>query len=320
MNEKHSSIFQRYYDKETFIDRFETEPENAMDVIIPIIHANELWKSNLLSAYREIPINRLLIGDGGCTDNSIEIVKEFPRVVVFDHSGYKTLGYSIRKLIEAVEADWFIYLHSDVYLPDDWFNAMREHQESYDWYECSQQITVLVEYLKDIRKNKRGFGFGGSHMGRRVAFEQAIKSMDDDYIYRNEDIIIRTLVEREGFRCGKVGDIFHYHQVMHKEGTWGPKIKAIDFQLEMSKEEEIRTYTMQAKGFIKYLEPSPVLVRELQNSLFRLLELKAIDFYEFKKWVVETNPKWLPYMSKKHLIVKRLATFLKSSYKLIIDR
>src|SRR5436190_88090 len=109
------SIFREYYREHNFVDRFETDRSAAVDVIIPVIHTNELWKANLFSLYREIPIHKLFIGDGGCIDNSIDVVKKFPRVEILDHRAYKTLGYSLRKLIEAVEADWFIYVHSDVY-------------------------------------------------------------------------------------------------------------------------------------------------------------------------------------------------------------
>lgn len=118
-------------------------------MIIPVIHTNELWRGNLLSFYREIPIHTLFIGDGGCIDNSMEIVKEFPRVEVLDHRSYKSLGYSVRKLMEAVETEWFIYIHSDAYLPPGWFDVMCNHQREYDWFGCKMQHTVMAEYDLD---------------------------------------------------------------------------------------------------------------------------------------------------------------------------
>ena len=56
-------------------DRFEDKSLVPVDVIIPIIHTTTLWKANLQSIYREIPVNRLIISDGGCIDNSLEIAK-----------------------------------------------------------------------------------------------------------------------------------------------------------------------------------------------------------------------------------------------------
>ena len=65
-----------------FVDRFVQSTDRSVDVIIPVIHTNGLWEQNLKSIYREIPIRRLLISDGGCIDDSIAIVRRFPRVTV----------------------------------------------------------------------------------------------------------------------------------------------------------------------------------------------------------------------------------------------
>lgn len=239
MNERLNSIFREYYTEKSFVDRFIAEPTRAIDVIIPVIHTNELWEANLRSFYREIPIHKLLIGDGGCIDDSIRIAEKFPRVLVFDHRSYESLGYSIRKLIESVETDWFIYLHSDVYLPVGWFEAMQRHQGQYDWFECRQQATLLVEYPLDYTNVLRPFS--GSQMGRRAAFESVLTSIDDDFLYRNEDIILAELVQRAGFRYGRVDEVFHYHQTMHKPTPWARKVRSVKTDLEMSREEEIRT-------------------------------------------------------------------------------
>ena len=102
INESTKSIFNRYYSSEVFIDRYMIDPKDAVDVIIPVIHTNELWESNLKSIYREIPVKRLLVGDGGCIDDSIEIANKYPRVKVFNQKDYVSLGFSIRKLIENV--------------------------------------------------------------------------------------------------------------------------------------------------------------------------------------------------------------------------
>jgi len=86
---ENSSIFRNYYTEEPFFDRYEGMEGSAIDIIIPVIHTNELWEVNLLSFYREIPIHKLLIGDGGCIDDSISIAEKFPRVQIFDHRSYK---------------------------------------------------------------------------------------------------------------------------------------------------------------------------------------------------------------------------------------
>ena len=310
------SIFREYYSPEPFVDRFQTHPEGAIDVIIPIIHTNELWKKNLFSFYREIPIHKLLIGDGGCVDNSIDIVKEFPRVEVFDHRSYKTLGYSIRKLIEAVEADWFVYVHSDVYLPPGWFDVMQRHQADYDWFGCPMKHTVMVQYEipEDVRP------YAGSQMGLKSAFLPRLETIADDYVYRQEDFVLADVVEKAGFRHGKIEDTFHYHQTMYKPTPWVRKVKSVNLDLYISPEEEVRNRIMQASGIIKYLEPTnPALVSEASMSierLFELGELRTANWPEFKQWVVQTNPKWLPYLPQQRPWKQRLRARVRSLFDL----
>ena len=172
------SIFQEYFSDQAFIDRFQNDNSNAVDVIIPVYHTNELWRANLISIYREVPVRRLLISDGGVIDNSLDVIKEFPRVEVFNHRNYKSLGKCIAELIKAVTSEWFIYLHSDVYLPNGWFNAMVPYNTKFDWYGCPMNITVLVSYNLDEPHRP----YAGSQIGRKAAFKNGIEFIEDDYV------------------------------------------------------------------------------------------------------------------------------------------
>lgn len=295
MENSTKSIFREYFTEPPFVDRYEGDPMDAVDVLIPVIHTNELWKVNLLSFYREVPIHKLFIGDGGCIDNSMEIAKEFPRVQVLDHRSYKSLGYSIRKLIEAVETDYFVYLHSDVFLPSGWFGVMQQYQTQYDWFECRQRITALIEYdLEDAASR----ALSGSQMGRRQAFEQILTKIDDDFLYRNEDIILAGLINENGKKYGRVNDTFHHHQVMYKQSIWGRRVKSISFELEIDRQEEVRAAMMQVKGLVKYLHPDAQYVRGIVANVDRLQELDEMDWKEFIQWVKQVNPAWLPLISK----------------------
>jgi hypothetical protein len=260
-------------------------------VLIPIIHTNELWESNLRSFYREIPISRLILGDGGCIDDSLAIAGKFPRVTIEDHRQFKSLGYSIRKLIEEVKTEWFLYLHSDVYLPDGWFDKMRTHQGEYDWFGCPMRHTVMVEY--SVPEKFRPYA--GSQMGRTLAFKKGLAAIDDDYVYRQEDFVFADLVSKDGFREGKIEDTFHYHQTMHKESPWARKLKGVSINVEWSREEEIRAATMQVKGVLKYLRPSRTMFLWIGGDILRLFELGELDPKKLRQWIDDINPAWLPY-------------------------
>lgn len=290
------SIFSKYYEEEPFFDCFETDRSGAVDVIIPVIHTNELWRKNLISIYREIPVNRLILGDGGCIDGSLDIARAFPRVEVLDHRSFTSLGFSLRHLIEAVETDWFVYLHSDVYLPPGWFAAMSAHRDAYDWFECDQRITVMADYRLQVADDARAFS--GSQMGRKAAFAGVVSQIDDDYLYRNEDIILASLITRAGHRYGRVREAFHFHQVMHKPSRWRRAIKNVDIHLDLGDDEALRASDTYLRGIVKYLNPdeTPVdVIESLRYPISKLIEINGFDADAFRAWVASTNPKWLPY-------------------------
>lgn len=305
------SIFAEYYQPTEIVDRFATDRARAVDVIIPIIHTNEIWRANLLSIYREIPVNRLILGDGGCIDGSIDIARKFPRVEVLDHRSFKSLGFSLRHLIEETTTDWFVYLHSDVFLPPGWFDAMSERQSEFDWFECNQRITVMADYLLDTTKILRSYS--GSQMGRKAAFKKVTPLIDDDYLYRNEDIIIAKLVERAGFKYGKVGQTHHFHQVMYKPSRWHRSIKRISIEPDIARDEDIRANRTYSRGIIKYLDPSETtsdVVQSVLSAVERLIELEDTSAPEFLEWVKATNPNWIPELAPSPAIAVSAAQHL----------
>jgi hypothetical protein len=288
------SIFARYYSQEPFVDRYARDREGAVDIVIPVLHSNELWRSNLISIYREVPVHRLRLGDAGCKDETLTIARQFPRVEIYDHSSFKSLGYSVKELIKAVETEWFCYFHSDVYLPEGWFDVMRAHQAEYDWFGCPMRITSLVEFPHVDRERP----YAGTQMGRKVAFTSGLDRIDDDYVYRQEDWVFANIVEDGGFRHGKIEDTFHWHQVMPRlYGNAGRarKFKQVTFDVEMTPEEELFTAETQLRGTVKYLKPNLYNVNAAQANLRYLQNLGKID-PEFYNWVGRTSPEWSSFL------------------------
>lgn len=308
MTDPHNNIFRELFADVPLVDRFETDPQDAVDVIIPVIHSNDLFYNNLLSFYREIPVNRLLLGDGGVLDNTLEVARQFPRVEVLDHTKIHSQGYSIRLLIEAVQTEWFIYLHADVFLPPGWFEAMLHHRSEYDWFECPQRITAMIEYPLESPFPR---SYSGSQMGRKAAFADVLPQIDDDYLFRNEDIIFSTLIRNAGQRWGQVDNTFHYHQVMNRRSKRERTFKKVNFEIEKTPQEDVFEFTNQVRGIIKYLQPEDYLIYGVQVGIDRLRQLEALDWEEFITWVSQTNPAWLPHLHKKPPFKQRLRNLLR---------
>jgi len=85
---------------------------------------------------------------------------------------------------------------------------------------------------------------------------------------------------------------------MYKQSAWVRKVKSINFQLEIDQQEEVRAAMTQVKGLVKYLRPDKQYVRGIIENADRLQELGEMDWKEFLQWVKQTNPAWLPLISK----------------------
>ena len=317
-----ATIFEKYYKDEEFIDRKELKAEDPVDVIIPIFNTNALFEKNLKSFYREIPINKLIIGDGGSTDDSLEILSKFPRVKIINQSKHKTLGFCLKELISSVETDWFVYLHADVYLPKNWYDDMIKYKDKYDWYECGARITVQIEYDINLKSIERSYS--GSQIGKTTIFRDIIPKIDDDYLYRNEDIILQELILLNGYKWGRISNTYHYHQVMNRRGKKEPEFNKVTIEKFTDQQWEIRTHIMQLKGIIKYLKPKPHLIKSVNININLLRKYNALNIGELKSWVLKTNKEWYKYIEFNqplfYRVLKVIQTYINRMFKKIYDR
>lgn len=294
-----TSVFKEYYSDHAFFDYYFHNVDEAVDVIIPVFHTNELWKNNLLSIYREIPVKRLLISDGGVIDDSLIILNDFPRVEIFNHRHFKTLGKCISELIKNVNTEHFIYLHSDVYLPKNWFKTMSKYKNEYDWFGCPMNITVLVNYrlLDNVRP------YAGSQFGKKEAFANLDK-IHDDFVYRQEDFVFENLVKTNGYKTGKIEDTFHYHQLMYRNSSgYDLNIKKVNIITDTSEREVLRRSDMQLRGIVKYLnDDSQWAIKEFESTALFMLKNNLIDYKTFRNWIKITNSVWLKHFNFKFIL------------------
>jgi 2-polyprenyl-3-methyl-5-hydroxy-6-metoxy-1,4-benzoquinol methylase len=305
------SIFERFFSEESLFDRLVEKQEQGIDVIIPLLNTNELWKKNLYSYYREIPIKRLLIGDGGCTDDSIKVAQGFPRLTVLDQFEYGSQGYCIRELIENVETEWFVYLHADVYLPQGWYDEMIRYQDRYDWYECKRHFVYMLYDTSDIQFDVER-AYSGSQMGRKSAFSNITGQIDDDYIRRMEDIFFQQKIEENGFRYYKVPSTYHIHQVMNKQGEKEPKFASIDVKREEDEEWLLKIHNEMFRATVKYLSPEiDMNVKMVKDNMQYVLNNSPATEEELIEWIKETNPVWVNKLSEEHEKQKATPRYIK---------
>ena len=271
------------------------EDLRKIDVIIPVLHSNDLWRENLLSFYREIPINRLIIGDAGCIDDTVSVVREFPRVEIIDHKQILTLGASIADLTSRIKTSKFAYLQSDVYLPEGWFSVMEAQAQEFAWVGSPMQVVTMLDYKVDY-SGKRPLA--GAQLGDTSIFKNLKEFIQDDYVYRQEDFVIEEYVRRQGHQTGNSLDTFHFHQVMRRN-TVGMQmnVEGISIKLGESLTERNRVRDTQLYGLLKYCDPKNREVRQAAYAAYADLESAPFSrLISALRLAKSNNHTWLPFL------------------------
>jgi GT2 family glycosyltransferase len=266
-----------------FIDRkLKETKKNSIDIVMSLLHAPDNFQDCVLSYYREIPINRFLIGNAGINQETLSFLEKLPRVIIFDHTKIYSQGYSLQNLFEKVETNWFIYFHSDVSIPQGWYDEMCKYKNQYDWFEC-KRVDPTSKMQKEFNNqflNKRAYS--GSQMGRKEIF-QNIRKIDDDYVFRTEDLFFQQEIEKLGFKYGKVPTTFHFHH--------------IDFDKTPLDQTKVLLETF--KSTIKYFSPKNEFnQRTIYVILEKLNKLQKFEETNLIQWTNKTNSEWLPFLKK----------------------
>jgi hypothetical protein len=318
------NLFRNLFHDVPFEDRFtanfgKPDAGESIDVIIPLLHSTDLWRENLLSYFREIPIARLLVGDGGVIDNSLEILKDFPRVEVIDHRNFLSLGKSISDLISRVKTDHFVYLQSDVFLPSNWFDDMWSGTEDFEWFGCPMHITMMMDYPVDYSGSRP---LVGSQIGLTRAFNGINNFIEDDFVYRNEEFVFDSYVKHGGFRTGAVKDTFHFHQVSRRR-TNGDKldITGIEIQRKFDPNEVNRVLETQTYGLIKYCKPdSPETIAALTSALDFLITTRGVSRQEIVDFAETNGSEWKEFILKAFSLRSKLKAKFRKVANQVISR
>lgn len=281
----------------SFFDRMKKDDkEEPIDVVMATLDSESFLKICLYSVYREIPVRKLLVCDGGSNDQTIEILKEFPRVEIFEKPEIRTGGKLVEFLFSLVETKWFAFVDSDLELSSGWYDNMVSHKTQFDVLESSRRILAYHLYREDKEKlidDTRAMDF--CHLIKKEATKNY--ACDDDFMLRHTDILFQQSVEKSGFSYGKIKTT-HIHNetegIVYKsdseknftEVVWDiPKWKIID------KEKHRIFMEKNAKSVIKYLDPNFRLVKNDKGYE------KIIGVLD-EKWVKKENSEWLERYSR----------------------
>lgn len=112
--------------------------------------------SVVASAYANLQI---IVGDNASTDDSIIFLKEqFPQIVIIENDHNYGFAGGYNKVLERVNADYFVLLNSDVEVPNDWIKPVIALMQS------DERIAAAQPKIK-WQKDKTQFEYAGAAGG-----------------------------------------------------------------------------------------------------------------------------------------------------------
>ena len=299
-----------------FCDRLSSDSNlEPIDVIMMTLDAETFLEKSLYSVYREIPVKRLIVCDGGSKDSTIKTLENFPRTEIHIKSEYKTGAKSLEFLISQVKTDWFVLVDSDIELSQGWYDEMCKNKEKYDAIENGKVFLAYHKYKIDEEKIQDGTRSGTQcHLLKTKSVENF--HCDDDFMWRHTDFLLQQTIEKSGFKYGKVNSTYHVHNETERIPYSSDKTKAYRIiiieepkYIILDKKKAKQKDLDNAKAIIKYLDPEFHLVKRYPGFDFVIRHVN-------RNWIKETNPKWLErydssksvFSSVKFLIYKYIIT------------
>lgn len=273
------------------IDRFEEEPDSeSVDAIMMTLDAENYLEKTLDSMYKEVPIHQLFVIDGGSKDKTVDILKQYPRINL-EILPNITLGKCWEILIKRVTTSWFVFIDCAKIPADGWYDEMIKYKHKYDYFGSKRIVHYEFERddptTTDLKKRPLG--------GPWIIRKEAVKNyhVDDDYAWRIIDVILRDVVEKNGFTYGAVSTTYHTCYMTEGERYSSDKKKkgsALIFKkpelIIYNKKNMDERMEITAKAIVKYVDPDISSYFCTDRTFLMISKLDS-------KWIESINKKWL---------------------------
>jgi glycosyltransferase involved in cell wall biosynthesis len=179
----------------------------SVDVVLLTLNSDRKLQLCLESVYQNVPVNKLIVVDGGSTDRTLKILDEFNRKygnvkIVMDKKG--TRATARQKGIESVTSDWFVFVDSDVVLCKDWYRKARAYIQPDVGAVWGVEVWSTIRNGKTLKfflwVTRKIFDIrGGTH--DTLVRTQAVKGIKIPWdLHVFEDAYIKDYVAKKGYR------------------------------------------------------------------------------------------------------------------------
>ena len=181
-----------------------------VDVLVVTYNSARTLDRCLECIQKYVPVNRLLVGDGGSNDATIEIAKKH-NAEIYQFKGIENKIGRIRyKLAEKAETSWILYVDSDVYLyPNFWKEISKWAIEGVGMIMAAHdtQIRSLRRYFE--WRNRR-FGFV-TFSNTLVPRNEVLEVRDLLNIHVAEDATYARYVQKKGLKIIRLFKPLSFH-------------------------------------------------------------------------------------------------------------
>ncbi len=169
-----------------------------LSVVIPCYNAADTIAEQLeaLASQRWSEPWEVVVADNGCTDNSMEIVRQYqgrlPNLRIVDASARRGSPYALNTGVEAARGESLAFCDADDVVGDGWLPAIGQALSKYDFVACRFDTERLnPPWLQKSRSNYQKEGLpkyryppylshsGGGGMGVKRDLHQAIGGFDE---------------------------------------------------------------------------------------------------------------------------------------------
>jgi glycosyltransferase involved in cell wall biosynthesis len=261
---------------------------SKVDVVI--LTKNSLRPSlpeTIESVYANVPVNRLIVVDGGSTDGTVDFVANQRNVLLIDDSNGNR-ATARQKGIENVETPVFAFVDSDIILQKNWFaealallgpkvGAISTYPR---YYGTAGSVQKALERMYG-RPTRRRFDTAAALL--RVEPLRGVRIPKEDEQVPSEDEFIGRTLERRGYQVLSVERPIAYHRESPHLDSRPERVRDLMTKGRLLKSKGWRTGGYMARQFLLSI-PEGLFVwlytGDLKAGRQRIAD-RAVTFYAF---------------------------------------